>query len=298
MEAFTRSFSKLPKLLKVILAIVFFPITLIFLLSKTHITTPLKYVGSALILVMGVFTYSILLRPVESERVEPTQSVQTSSEEEKVAPKITELTLSQSTETSFAIREGEENHFIFRAKGQAIKKEDFTLTFDKNSITATIKKVEEKEDNFFITVSVKAKKSGNSSISISPAKDNMIKERIFFTIDKKTPPPTNDSEDENTSLSNDENNSVSQKNSNEANQNTSNQSENNNASNDVNTPKTKVPQKKVETPRESEVLQGVYATPTGKRYHYRSTCGGSGSYGVTQSEIDNRGLTPCKKCAS
>lgn len=42
----------------------------------------------------------------------------------------------------------------------------------------------------------------------------------------------------------------------------------------------------------------VYITPTGKRYHFISTCGGKNSYDVTLSEAKAKGLTPCKKCAS
>lgn len=39
----------------------------------------------------------------------------------------------------------------------------------------------------------------------------------------------------------------------------------------------------------------VYITPTGKRYHRLSTCGGKNSYAVDISEVGSR--TPCKKCA-
>lgn len=41
--------------------------------------------------------------------------------------------------------------------------------------------------------------------------------------------------------------------------------------------------------------QTVYITPTGKRYHLSSTCGGKNSYAVDISEVGGR--TPCKKCA-
>ena len=40
----------------------------------------------------------------------------------------------------------------------------------------------------------------------------------------------------------------------------------------------------------------VYITPTGKRYHYVSTCGGKNSRATTLSEAISRGLTPCQKC--
>ncbi len=45
------------------------------------------------------------------------------------------------------------------------------------------------------------------------------------------------------------------------------------------------------------VSRTVYITPTGKRYHYRSTCGGKNSYAVTLDEAIADGFTPCKKCA-
>ena len=41
----------------------------------------------------------------------------------------------------------------------------------------------------------------------------------------------------------------------------------------------------------------VYVTPTGKRYHYISTCGGKNSTASTLNNAKARGLTPCKKCA-
>lgn len=39
----------------------------------------------------------------------------------------------------------------------------------------------------------------------------------------------------------------------------------------------------------------VYITPSGKRYHRLSSCGGKNSYAVDISEVGSR--TPCKKCA-
>ena len=39
----------------------------------------------------------------------------------------------------------------------------------------------------------------------------------------------------------------------------------------------------------------VYRTPTGKKYHYSSTCGGKNSYAISIDEIGS--LQPCKKCA-
>lgn len=40
----------------------------------------------------------------------------------------------------------------------------------------------------------------------------------------------------------------------------------------------------------------VYITPTGKRYHFSSSCGGKNSYDVTLNEAEKLGLTPCQKC--
>lgn len=42
----------------------------------------------------------------------------------------------------------------------------------------------------------------------------------------------------------------------------------------------------------------VYITPTGKRYHYLSTCGGKNSKPTTKADAIARGLTPCQKCAN
>lgn len=40
----------------------------------------------------------------------------------------------------------------------------------------------------------------------------------------------------------------------------------------------------------------VYRTPSGKRYHYSSTCGGKNSYSVSLDTAVSSGLTPCSKC--
>lgn len=41
----------------------------------------------------------------------------------------------------------------------------------------------------------------------------------------------------------------------------------------------------------------VYITPTGKRYHFLTSCGGKNSKATTLSDAKSRGLTPCNKCA-
>ena len=41
----------------------------------------------------------------------------------------------------------------------------------------------------------------------------------------------------------------------------------------------------------------VYRTPSGKRYHFDSNCGGKNSFQTTLQKAKNAGLTPCKKCA-
>lgn len=42
--------------------------------------------------------------------------------------------------------------------------------------------------------------------------------------------------------------------------------------------------------------QIVYITPTGKRYHYDSTCNGGRYTRTTLEDAQRRGLTPCQKC--
>lgn len=51
---------------------------------------------------------------------------------------------------------------------------------------------------------------------------------------------------------------------------------------------------------QSKPSQGktVYITPTGKRYHYSSSCGGKNSSQSDLNTAKSLGLTPCKKCAS
>jgi hypothetical protein len=41
---------------------------------------------------------------------------------------------------------------------------------------------------------------------------------------------------------------------------------------------------------------GVYRTPSGKKYHLDSECGGKNSYSVTMQEALDAGLTLCSKC--
>lgn len=43
--------------------------------------------------------------------------------------------------------------------------------------------------------------------------------------------------------------------------------------------------------------QSVYITPTGKRYHYLSSCAGENGYTVSLNNAIASGYTPCKKCA-
>lgn len=42
----------------------------------------------------------------------------------------------------------------------------------------------------------------------------------------------------------------------------------------------------------------IYATETGKRYHYDGTCNGGTYYPATFDEVERRGLTPCNKCVN
>lgn len=43
--------------------------------------------------------------------------------------------------------------------------------------------------------------------------------------------------------------------------------------------------------------QTVYVTPSGKKYHYLSTCGGKNSKPIDLDSAKSRGYEPCKKCA-
>ncbi len=54
----------------------------------------------------------------------------------------------------------------------------------------------------------------------------------------------------------------------------------------------------VETSSSASSSKTVYITPTGKRYHYSSTCGGKNSKASDLETAKSMGLTPCKKCAS
>lgn len=52
-----------------------------------------------------------------------------------------------------------------------------------------------------------------------------------------------------------------------------------------------------DTASNESISQGVYRTPSGKRYHLDKDCGGKNSYSVTIKEALGAGLTPCSKCA-
>ena len=41
----------------------------------------------------------------------------------------------------------------------------------------------------------------------------------------------------------------------------------------------------------------VYRTPTGKKYHFDTSCGGKNSFETTLEKAVSDGLTPCSKCA-
>lgn len=57
------------------------------------------------------------------------------------------------------------------------------------------------------------------------------------------------------------------------------------------------PPSQPEPPIQNANEKTVYVTPSGKRYHYNSTCG-NGTYSPTTiSQAQAMGLTPCKKCA-
>ena len=45
-----------------------------------------------------------------------------------------------------------------------------------------------------------------------------------------------------------------------------------------------------------DIHSPIYAAPSGKRYHYNAQCPGKNSREITWDEVEQRGLTPCKKC--
>ena len=64
--------------------------------------------------------------------------------------------------------------------------------------------------------------------------------------------------------------------------------------------KTVLPDEEVAEPEETvtpERAEHVYASPSGKRYHYDAACPGKNGQEITWDEVERRGLTPCKKCA-
>ena len=64
---------------------------------------------------------------------------------------------------------------------------------------------------------------------------------------------------------------------------------------------TALPDEEVTEPKETttpERAEHVYASPSGKRYHYDAACPGKNGQEITWDEVERRGLTPCKKCAS
>lgn len=48
------------------------------------------------------------------------------------------------------------------------------------------------------------------------------------------------------------------------------------------------------TPHKNE--RTVYITPTGKRYHYSSSCAGENAISISISDAQEKGYTPCKTC--
>lgn len=60
---------------------------------------------------------------------------------------------------------------------------------------------------------------------------------------------------------------------------------------------TEMPPFEPSIPNNENASQGVYRTPSGKKYHLDSKCGGKNSYSVTMEAALGAGLTPCSKCA-
>ena len=60
---------------------------------------------------------------------------------------------------------------------------------------------------------------------------------------------------------------------------------------------TETPPLEPNIPNNEDASQGVYRTPSGKKYHLDAECGGKNSYSVTMKDALGAGLTPCSKCA-
>lgn len=63
------------------------------------------------------------------------------------------------------------------------------------------------------------------------------------------------------------------------------------------TPTIETPTTPSEESKDSNIISGVYRTPSGKKYHFDAECGGKNSFEVSLDEAKNAGLTPCLKCA-
>lgn len=59
---------------------------------------------------------------------------------------------------------------------------------------------------------------------------------------------------------------------------------------------TKTPPLEPDDSNNENTSQGVYRTPSGKKYHFDAGCGGKNSYFVTMKDALNASLTPCSKC--
>ena len=62
-------------------------------------------------------------------------------------------------------------------------------------------------------------------------------------------------------------------------------------------PNDETPSLEPEASDNENTSQGVYRTPSGKKYHLDAECGGKNSYSVTMQDALDAGLTPCAKCA-
>ncbi len=62
-------------------------------------------------------------------------------------------------------------------------------------------------------------------------------------------------------------------------------------------PNTETPPFESDASNDGNTSQGVYRTPSGKKYHLDAECGGKNSYYVTIKDALDAALTPCSKCA-
>lgn len=163
---------------------------------------------------------------------------------------------------------------------EKLNQADFSNGEKENKIeTAEAENTKENKEDSKDLESVKSNVSSTSSSNTSNA-STTDKEMSNSSNTSKNTSSTNSSNNKNTATISDSGNKSTSSSSSNKGSTTSNK---NNSSSTINSNKTDG--------------QIVYVTPTGKRYHLISTCGGKNSRPVSLSQAKSMNLTPCKKCA-